>query len=810
MRESGLFVIIVIITALTSAKAQKPVINSDGTVTINKENVKFTLMPFARNVVKVIMQPDDYLTNELISDAVIAKRGKVAVNVAPSTRSNYRLTLGEVQLELKDDTLYFGDHPNALISADYNSGSYRGFRFLLTPDEKIFGGGERALPLNRRGYKLELYNQPSFGYGVGATNLNYSVPFITSSNNYALFFDNPSKAYLDIGKNNSSILEYGAYSGELNFYLIKGNSYSEILSTYHSLTGTQPIPPRWVFGNFLSRFGYTSEAEVKSIMQKMKDSKIPYDAVIFDLFWFGDSVRNTLGNLEWVNKKAWPNPQKMITDFKDEGTKTVLITEPYVVITSSNYSVSKNFHAVDSSGNPYLIKEFYFGPGGLIDIFRNDSKDWFWSKYKSQMNKGVEGWWGDLGEPETHPAKLYHNLKDLGFKRLFKADEVHNVYGHYWTKMLFEKFALEYPDKRLFSLNRSGFAGTQRFGIFPWTGDVSRSWSGLQAQLPVFLGMSMSGVPYVHSDAGGFGGGEKDPELYIRWLQFARFTPVFKPHGTELTLIDTTVSNYPSEPALIDEPYRSLAKKVVEDRYSLLPYNYTLAYQQSITGKPLISPLYYFFSNDTTTYNVQDEFFWGENLLVAPVLNKGAITRPLYLPPGIWYNYKTSSSRRGGRWITDSVTMEDIPVYVKEGSFIPTFNKSVMNTTAYNTERLTVTYFPSKNSSSYTLFDDDGTTNKSLQKKQYELLQFTSTGWSKQMTIAIKSNHGSFTGKPSKRAISFAVSGLQKMPSLVTINGNAVSTKKSSNSYVGWNEQLNTMTINFTFTGASVVLKVQE
>ena len=164
--------------------------------------------------------------------------------------------------------------------------------------------------------------------------------------------------------------------------------------------------------------------------------------------------------------------------------------------------------AVDSSGKPYYLTDFYFGHGGLIDIFRNDAQQWFWQFYKKQMENGVEAWWGDLGEPEKHPSNLYHNLKDYGYKRLFNADEVHNIYGHTWTKMLYDYYAKEYPNKRLFYLNRSGFAGSQRYSIFPWTGDVSRSWSGLRAQLPILIGMSMSGVPYVHSDAGGFAGGK--------------------------------------------------------------------------------------------------------------------------------------------------------------------------------------------------------------------------------------------------------------------------------------------------------------
>ena len=768
----------------TTVTAQQLIRNAAGHITIAEKNCTITIVPYAKNVVKFILQPAGYTKNELVSDAVIGSPQKFNESIK-QVNSNPEIILGNVHLMVKQDTIYFGDKGDALISTISQHDEYSVFKFLLSDSEKIFGGGERALPLNRRGYKFNLYNQPSFGYGVGAENLNYSVPFITSSNKYALFFDNPSKGYLDIGKANSNMLEYGAYSGQLNFYLIQGNDYADILSSYHALTGTQPIPPRWAFGNFLSRFGYTDEAQIKSIMEKMDAAQIPYSAVIFDLYWFGDSIKGTVGNLEWVNKKAWPNPQKMIADFKKAGTKTILITEPFVVNTSSNYTSSIKYHATDSAGNPFVCKEFYFGPGGLIDIFRKDSRDWFWSKYNTQMKIGVEAWWGDLGEPEMHPAALYHNLRDLGFKRLFSANEVHNIYGHYWTKMLFEKYAQDYPNKRLFSLNRSGFAGTQRYGIFPWTGDVSRSWSGFQAQLPVMLGMSMSGIPYVHSDAGGFAGGEKDGELYIRWLQFAAYTPIFRPHGS----FDKVTGILPTEAALFDEPYKGLAKKLIENRYRLMPYNYTLAYNLSNHGEPLISPLYYYFSTDNNSYAAADEFMWGKNLLIAPVLQKGATTRSLYLPKGKWYDYKTFSVKEGGRWINDAVTLDAIPVYVKEGSFIVTNTALVQNMNTYSTKDLTITYFPSSKASSYTLYDDDGEKNNAVKKNKYQLINFNSTGWNGQTVINIDANTGSFNGKPNERNLILCIPGLVKIPSSISINGKKIQDNMSSSiPYAEWDE----------------------
>jgi oligosaccharide 4-alpha-D-glucosyltransferase len=582
---------------------------------------KWTFALYAGNITKCTFDPTNYLHNEQISNAVIAK--PVAFS-KPYKNFAIDIPTGNINYYLGNDTL--------LMLNYFDSVDYKCFRFELNGNEKIFGTGERSLPLNRRGYKLDLYNTPNYGYGMNADNLNYTVPFIISSKGYGIFFDNPSRSYLDIGKRNPAILEYGASSGELGFYIIPGKNVDEIITKFQSLVGTQPLPARWVFGNLMSRFGYRSQNQLLSTVHKMKQENFPLDAVILDLFWFGDSIKGTLGNLDWVNKNAWPQPEAMIRNLKKEGINTILITEPYILNTTANYGPSKKFHAVDSAGNPFVLTNFYFGNGGLLDLFRKDAQEWFWTKYKLQIAKGVAGWWGDLGEPETHPATMYHNLKDPGFKRLFKADEVHNIYGHYWDKMLFDKYAKEYPNVRLFNLNRSGYAGSPRYSVFPWSGDVGRNWDGLKAQLPLMIGMSMSGVPYIHADAGGFGGGDVDEELYTRWLQFATFTPVFRPHGTAVGDADPNAKDIPSEPCFHPEPYKSIVRRYINLRYTFLPYNYTLAYEEAKFGKPLVKPLFYYSNTDCNLFKAQDEYLWGDNIIVAPVLDKAATTRKVYLP----------------------------------------------------------------------------------------------------------------------------------------------------------------------------------
>lgn len=810
----AVFTLFTYMTIMTKAEAQFQVkTNVDSSITTVQTPVgdwHFSL--FQGGIIKTTYISKNSTHNEQVSDAVIIYAERVLPKIA-NTASQTILTWGNgTMLNMTPSGINY-DLPNGemiQLTRCFASESNRGFSFGLLPDEMIFGAGERSTPLNRRGYFFPLYNAPAYGYEQNASQLNFSVPFIVSSRRYAILFDNPSKGYLDIGKTESNTLEYGVQSGELSFYIIPGNTYDEIVSNYHHLTGTQALPPRWAMGNFMSRFGYQSEEQTRDIFNKMKKDQIPFDAVIFDLFWFGDSIKGTLGNLDWVNKTAWPDPKKMIADFKKEGVETILITEPYVLQSTPNYLPSKEYHATDSAGHPFVLTDFYFGHGGLIDMFRKDAQEWFWSKYKAQMENGVTGWWGDLGEPEKHPAAMHHNLKDLGFNRLFAADEVHNIYGYYWSKMVHTHFKRDYPGRRLFHLNRSGYPGSQRYGSFPWSGDVSRTWSGLAAQLPLIQGTSLSGIPYIHSDAGGFAMGEVDDELYIRWMQFAAFTPIFRPHGTALGAVDPTVKDIPSEPAMWPEKTKALAKAVADLRYEWLPYNYTLAYKQARYGKLLVKPMFFLNERDSNLYEATGQYLWGENVIVVPITEKGQHLKTFYVPEGEWVNVFTHQSFTGPQWVNDSnLTIEHIPVLAKSGSIIPR-KPGLLNTHQYNNRLLDVLYLPSAQASSYTLYEDDGADECAITNNLFELITFRSLGLKRTTHITIQSNGGTFTGRPSRREIMATIPNLNTKPVSVMVDGKQVPVEESETLHTGftlfaeWVPALKTVRIPMPFTSKKV------
>lgn len=365
---------------------------------------------------------------------------------------------------------------------------------------------------------------------------------------------------------------------------------------------------------------------------------------------------------------------------------------------------------------------------------------------------GIAAWWGDLGEPESHPADIWHVNG--------KADQVHNIYGHYWDKMLFEKYAENYPGTRLFHLQRSGFAGSQRYAAYPWTGDVSRSWGGLQAQLPLLLTMGMNGLGYIHSDAGGFAQGVKNEELYTRWLQFAVFTPILRPHGSVI----------PSEPVFWSEKTQDIVRNYMKLRYAMLPYNYTLAYQNASNGAPLMRPLFYVYPNDTAASNVEDEYLWGDNLLIAPVTKKEIASRSIYLPEGKWYEFHSGKEFAGNIRADFPLTIENIPVFAKAGSFIP-MTQPLTSTDNYTGRNYVVRYYP-EGKSTFVQYEDNGLDSKSLSEGKFELITYNGSKENAKTTVSI-SRTGKWEGMPASRNMTLEIL-TGSIPAKVTINGKKV------------------------------------
>ena len=634
--------------------------------------------------------------------------------------------------------------------------------FALDENEKLYGGGQRVLGMDRRGHSMPLYNKAHYGYTTSSNQMYFGLSAVMSSKNYSVLFDNTASGELDIGKTNSDELLFKAQGGRASYIMVLGENLEDTVTNTVAVTGKQPLPPRWLLGNFASRFGYKSQNEVMDVVDAFNTQDIPVDAVVLDLYWFGKDIKGHMGNLSW-DAATFPEPEKMISELRAQDVKTVLITEPFILTTSKQWesAVANNALAQNDNGAPYTF-DFYFGNTGLVDVFSEAGQDWFWQYYEKLAAQGVAGWWGDLGEPEVHPDDIQHMWQSTKVS----GAEVHNAYGHQWAKTVYNNLTELQPDTRPFVLMRSGFLGSQRYGMVPWTGDVSRSWGGLKPQVELALQMSVFGMAYTHSDLGGFAGGETfDPELYTRWLQFGTFSPVFRPHAQD---------NIAPEPIFHADPVKSIARKFIQLRYDMLPYNYSLAFENALYGTPLMRPLAMAYGESDWFENA-DSYLWGDGLLVSPVTSANQAEWPTLLPEGVWFDFFSDTKYQGGQTVNYPLSQDNYPVWVKAGSFMP-MTKGLSRTEQFDARKIEMHYWHdnSVNSSSYTYYEDDGKNPASVKKGLYtKLLLNASVDENAALTLTLDSE-GSYIGMPEQRDITYIVHGLSEKPQSVSIDGRSV------------------------------------
>jgi alpha-glucosidase (family GH31 glycosyl hydrolase) len=650
----------------------------------------------------------------------------------------------------------------------------------LNEDEVLYGGGARALGMNRRGNRLELYNKADYGYETYSDLLNFTLPIVLSSNQYMIHFDNAPIGFLDLDSKKDNTLTYETISGRKTYQVIVGDSWHDLIDNYTNLTGKQPMPPRWALGNFCSRFGYHSQRETIETINKFKKEKIPVDGIILDLYWFGKTIQGTMGNLEFY-RDSFPNPKQMIKDLKDNNVETILITEPFILTTSKRWeeAVNKDVLAKDSIGNPFKY-DFYFGNTGLIDIYSEKGNNWFKDIYKDLSELGVTGFWGDLGEPEVHPKNLIHAMGT--------ADEVHNIYGHDWAKLVNEAYHEVLPNQRPFILMRAGYSGSQRFGLIPWSGDVNRTWGGLQSQTEIALQMGMQGLSYMHSDLGGFAGANPDNELYKRWLQYGVFQPIYRPHAQE---------EVPSEPVFREESTKQNAKKSIELRYKLLPYNYSLAFENNQKGTPLMRPLFFEEFDNKSLQTNMSTYLWGNDFLITPIVNSGVKEKEVYFPKNnIWFDFYTDEKVVGGQTKTVLVNKENIPTFVRAGAIIP-MAKPMQSTKEYAGNELAIHYYfdESIKESVYELYNDDGLTNQAFEKGQYELLEFEFELEKDILEIEFEAETGS-DYHTSQKQIEVVIYNIKEKPRRVKQDGKKIE--------MIWDTNTKTLTIPFIWNTKNV------
>lgn len=670
-----------------------------------------------------------------------------------------------------------------------NSGDLKRVSLRNGIAQNLYGGGERGHSLRLNGDTLVMFNRQNYGYVAGdprISQMGITVPWFVSDAGYGVLFDDYNRASLSLGKD--SIVYESETPKPLSYYFVNGEgSLAGATSRYTELTGRQQLPPFWALGYITSRYGYHNEQEALGAIDSLKQRDYPVDGIVFDLYWYGKET--DMGRLEW-NKDQFPDHRRMLDSLNRMGVHTVLINQPYInkigAIDNYNMLSEAGMLVKDSAGNTHDVTT-WVGDAGMFDMSNPATRAWLWNRLKGLTEDGVSGWWGDLGEPEVHPLTIMHANGET-------ASQYHNVYGNEWSKTIYDGLRSDFPDMRPFLMMRGGTAGLQRYSVFPWTTDVSRSWGGFVPQVALMLNSGLSGLGYMGSDVGGFAVDPAEPyqpELYVRWLQMGAFSPMLRTHAQ----LKPEPYHYPQHDAII--------KDFIKQRYQWLPYNYTLAYENTVEGLPLARPVNFHSEGGTVDANVTDEYLWGSEVLVAPVFKKGARSRKVYFPAGdTWINWnKPSQTFAGGTTATVAAPLEEMPMFVKAGSFIPQYMRPIENVSQYDPMFLTVKYFPSKESSSFTMFDDNRLSPTSLSDGQYQLTTFTAVPQGRKLEIDIESE-GSYKEMPEGRMITLEIPGIAR-PAQVTVGGERlteVSTPKAiRNSAWCYNASTRTLTIGFGY-----------
>lgn len=614
-------------------------------------------------------------------------------------------------------TLLVADVPGAYRQED----GHISCKKVFARNESIFGLGEKGGLLERRGGIYTMWNSDKPCYCIDEDPLYKSIPFFMSSRRYGIFFDNSWRTTFDFSGRDSYSFE--ADGGAMVYYIIAGEDYKDILRQYIDLTGHPVMPPKWALGFSQCRGLYTWQDQALEVGRKFRSLGIPCDVIYQDIGW-----TQYLQDFSW-REDHYSNPRAMLDTLHALGFHMVVSQDP--VISQRNtvqwrQADSLGLLAKDSrTGASYDMPWPWGGRCGVVDFTHPAAAAWWGDWQQKPLDDGVDGFWTDMGEPAWSNEEEKDRLYIQHYAGPHAA--IHNVYGLYWDRVVTEEFSRRNPDKRLFQMTRAAFAGMQRY-TFSWTGDsgdarrMTDSWEQFAYQIPMMLSAGLGGVPFITGDITGYCGAIEDyvdaAELYVRWMQFGLFTPLSRAHHEG----DTAV-----EPWMFPPSAMEAAKKAIELKYTLLPYIYTCAREAYEAGVPLMRAMFLEFPEDRECRRTDMQFMFGGSLLVAPVVEKGARTREVYLPKGRWYDWYDGTVYEGGHYVTVPAPLDRTPLLVKEGSMVPT-GPVVQHTAEADGAPLIIRCYPKEGEKvEYTLYEDDGTslgyTRGEFAKTTFSLMQ---------------------------------------------------------------------------------------
>ena len=543
----------------------------------------------------------------------------------------------------------------ALAYVERNDEPHRAtFAIQAKADECYYGTGERFTKMDLSGKTFQLRNQD--GQGVNNRRTYKNIPFYLSSENYGLFLHTTSFAKFSLADHSTRSAQVLVEEPVVDFFLIGGDAPEEILFGYRQLTGFPTMPPLWSFGTWMSRMTYFSADEVNEICDRMRAEDFPCDVIHLDTGWF-----ETDWLCEWkFNDKRFPNPPKFIQNLKNKGYRVSLWQLPYISYNAIQYKeadekeyISKSERLISGSSN-FSVQDF----AGTIDLTYDKATEWYKDLLCKLLEMGVVCIKTDFGE-DIHLDAEYRNMS---------PEKLHNLYPLLYQKAAYEVTKEVTGDGIIWA--RAGWAGCQRYPLH-WGGDSACSWDGLAGSLKGGLQLGMSGFGFWSHDVPGFHGVPNfmnsvvPDDLYVRWTQFGVFSSHLRYHGSH----KREPWHYPNIAPII--------RKWLKLRYQLIPYILQQSEITTQTGMPVLRAMILQHPNDKTCRQIDDQYFFGENMLVAPVMNSEN-KRDIYLPQGRWVHFFSREVFKGERWLKNvEVPLDEMPVFVKQGTAIPMYPEDV-------------------------------------------------------------------------------------------------------------------------------------
>lgn len=626
-------------------------------------------------VIRIRLAPQQQFLEDF-SYAVSRTDQHVAVFEFKDTEGFYVVKTNTVTCKIEKSTflISFENRRGKVTNRDYapmhweenpEFGGYYVFCTKNLPESEAFYGlGDKPTHLNLRGKRFQNWNSDTYSFAFNQDPLYRSIPFYIGLNDgdaYGIFFDNTFKTFFDFGQEHHNQTSFWSEGGELQYYYIHGPQMMDVVRRYHSLTGTHYLPPLWALGYHQCRWSYYPESKVRQVAKEFRKRKIPCDALYLDIDYM-DGYRC----FTW-NKQYFPDPKKMIKELAGNGFKTVVIIDPGIKI-DENYWVfkeGKELRHFCRRGDDYFM-EGHVWPGRcqFPDYTNPEAREWWGSLFKGLVEVGVAGVWNDMNEPAvfgrgTFPNDVRHHYD--GYRGSHR--KAHNIYGMQMVRATYEGLKKLFKDKRPFTITRSAYSGTQRYASV-WTGDNVATWEHLRLGALQLQRLSMSGLPFCGTDIGGFSG-EPDGELFARWIQFGVFSPFMRAHSAG----DTRER----EPWSFGEVYEAINRKFIELRYRLLPYMYSVFWAHTSLGFPILRPVLMVEQHIPTNIAREEEFLFGDKILVSPVLHPGQMEKKVYLPVGMWYDFNTSELLEGGTEYNVRTPIDEMPIFIKAGSVIPEF-----------------------------------------------------------------------------------------------------------------------------------------